>query len=82
MHQLDLPGQHAFDPIAEDRVGVAAADFHDVERPVLGNIHRRDQRLDFLHQDGGLCAVAKFVDIFHAVVPLVAAEPRSSASRV
>ena len=82
VHQLDLFGQHTLDPIAKDRMGVAAADFHDVERLLVRDIHRSDQRLDFPHENASLGAVAKFVEIFHAAAPLVVADPRSSASRV
>ena len=36
VHQLDLSWQHALDAVAEDRMGMAAADLHDVQRPSVG----------------------------------------------
>ena len=39
VHQFDLLRQHALDAVAEDRVRMAAAHFHDVDRPLLGERH-------------------------------------------
>ena len=75
VHQFDLLRQHALDAVAKDRVGVAAADFHDVEGPLGRNFHRSDQRLDFVHESAGLGAIAEFVEVFHAASPLVVAGP-------
>ena len=33
LHLVDFLGQHCFRPIAEDRMGVPAADLHDLRRP-------------------------------------------------
>ena len=50
VHQLDLLRQHALDAVAEDRMGVAAADFHDLQRPIVGNGERGGQALDLLQR--------------------------------
>ena len=61
---------------------VPAAHFHDGDRALLGDLDAGDETLDLLHQGLGLLAIAEFVDVFHVAAPLLAAEPRSSASSV
>ncbi len=78
MHIADVSGQQVVDAIAEDRVGVAAAKFHDV-------VAAGGARLaaDGVRQPLRQLAIAKFVDIFHGAASTSAASSASSpASRI
>ena len=59
MDQLDLRWQEPIDPVFHDRVGLAAADFH--QDPGLG-----DDAANFFDDFLGERFVAIFVEIFHA----------------
>src|ERR1700728_1846384 len=80
MHQLNAPGQHALDAIAEYSMRVAATYFHDIKRAVSRALDGSDERLDLLDQDFGPGAVAKFVDVLHVPAPRVAANCIASIS--
>src|SRR5215217_6748276 len=63
--QFDRLGQHPFDAVAEDRMRMAAANLHDVRRPLPCDVARREQALDLPDQRLRPVAVAELVDIFH-----------------
>src|SRR5262249_4632394 len=63
--QLDLLRQHGLDAIAENRMGVSAANFHDLERPTAADVNLLDKMLNAVDQRLRLGRVTKFVDVFH-----------------
>ena len=73
VHQLDRGRQHAVDAVADDRVGLAAADLH--QHPGLGGGLRRSSRSG----PPATLAVAVFVEVFHRRV--VRRHGRPSARR-
>ena len=86
MHELDrVLRQHRLQAVAEDGVGVAAADFHHLQGPTACGGQRRSQTRDFADQGAGLAGVPEFIGVAHAYCSFIAetaAEPRSSASKV
>ena len=55
---LDLVGQQLVDAVADDRMGLAAADLHD--RPAAGG-----GLMDLVEQSAGEIGVAEFVEVLH-----------------
>jgi hypothetical protein len=65
VHQFDRLGQHLLEAVAEDRMGVPAAHFHDLERAQLADLDLGDQRLDLADQRTRLRGVPEVVEILH-----------------
>ena len=80
VHVFHRVRQHLLDAVAEDRVGVATAHFHDLQRPPARGRNAQQQPADVLHQRTRLGRIAELVDVFHAGGSI--SPPRSSASRV
>ena len=67
--ELDFPGHHFVQPVPEDRVGMAAADLHDIERLADGRRGSRHRVANLAKQPLGENGIAKFVGIFHRASP-------------
>ena len=80
VHVFHRVGQHLLDAVAEDRVRMATAHFHHLQRPPARGWNAQHQPANLLHQRLRLGRIAKLVDVFHAGGSI--SPPRSSASRV
>ena len=69
MNEFNAFGRQLVQTIAENRMGMPAADFHDVDRLFLGRADLIDDRADALQQGLGSLGIAKFVCVFHASAP-------------
>src|SRR6516225_5366103 len=82
VHQLDLIGQHSSDTVAEYRVRMSAAHFHDLQRAPFAALQFGGQAGDFLQQRFRFFRIPEFVDIFHALPPSLIRVPQPTVSRV
>ena len=79
VHELEGLRQQFFEAVAEDRMRVAAAHFHDLQRPGALVHDALGENVDALDHRACLDRIAEFVDVFHALLP---DGPRLSASSV
>ena len=75
VHHFDIRGQQILDAVAEDRVGVAAAEFH---QPIAAAGIRL--AMDRCGEAAGGLGVAVFVEVLHGGASAAAAENSASAS--
>mmetsp|Transcript_18256 Transcript_18256/g.43898 ORF Transcript_18256/g.43898 Transcript_18256/m.43898 type:complete len:229 (-) Transcript_18256:65-751(-) len=84
MHELERGRDQVLQRITKDRVGVAAAHLHDLQRAFTARAQALGRAGNFAQQRARGQRIAEFIDVLHGVLPFGAdaRAGRSSASRL